>query len=299
MGMATANDLIGRTINSKYRLVRVIGKGPMSLVLEADHLHLGRKIAIKLLPSHFMAEDDVILRFQREARTTASIKHSHIVEVMDMGKTEDGNPFIAMEYLDGQELDRLLENEGPLTEQRACHIMIQILSALEAIHAHNVIHRDLKPSNVFLIHHNDISDYVKLLDFGLSKACGPQGISQSLTRTGEILGTPSYMPPEQAHGSKEIDASADLWSCGVILYQMVTGELPFIGKSLTQVLLAITNIDPLDPRHHRPDLSPALSAMIVQNLSRFPVARMESARAFRLALTPFSPDTCATTECDH
>ncbi|MCU0664209.1 MAG: serine/threonine protein kinase [Myxococcota bacterium] len=294
METATANDLlIGRTIDGKYKLVRVIGKGNMGLVMEADHLQLGRKIAIKLLPSHFSVEDDVILRFEREARTAASIGHNHIVEIIDVGKTEDGNPFMAMEYLDGQELDRLMENEAPLTEQRACHIMIQVLSALEAIHAQNVIHRDLKPANIFLIHRNDVPDYVKLFDFGLSKPWGPRGSTQPLTRTGEILGTPNYMSPEQAHGSKEIDAAADLWSCGVILYQMVTGELPFIGKNLTQVLLAVSNLDPIEPRRHLPRLSPALSAVIMQNLSKCPGARMRSARAFRLALTPFSPDTPA------
>lgn len=291
MGTATADDLIGRTIDGKYKLVRVICKGNMGLVLEADHLHLGRKIAIKLLPSHFTVEDEAFLRFEREARTATTIGHNHIVGVMDVGKTEDGHPFIAMEYLDGQELDRVLENEGPLTEQRACHIMIQVLSALEAIHAQNVIHRDLKPANIFLIQHNNIPDYVKLLDFGLAKAWEPMGNPQPLTQTGEIMGTPSYMPPEQAIGSKEIDTAADLWSCGVILYQMVTGELPFIGKNLTQMLLAVTNLDPLDPRQHCPRISPALSEVIMQNLSKSPAARMESARAFRLALTPFSPDT--------
>ena len=283
---------IGRILEEKYELVRLIGKGGMGAVYEARHLLIKRRLAVKLLHEEYAKQAWTVQRFKQEATTATAIGHDHIVDITDMGVTGSGEIFIVMEYLDGLDLAALLRREGRLSHQRACHIIIQVLSALEAAHAKGIIHRDLKPANIFLITHSGVEDYVKLVDFGISKVKqGDKGTEQGLTRTGELLGTPSYMSPEQAMGKVNITPHSDIFSVGVILYNLISGELPFQANAMTLVLLKIMNEDPKDITELRPGTPAPLIAAVNKALEKSPGRRFGDAAAFRRALLPFSPDT--------
>ncbi len=288
----TVNPNIGRVLEGKYEIIRVLGSGGMGEVYEAKHRLINRRLAVKLLHQEYAREDEVVFRFQREAKASAAIGHDHIVEITDMGVTDTGELFIVMEYLDGRDLETVLEREKPLSATRACHIMIQVLSALEAAHAKGIVHRDLKPANVFLTSHSGIQDYVKLVDFGISKVrTTEEGLTRGLTRTGVLLGTPSYMSPEQALAETNITPATDLFSAGVILYEMLTGALPFDASSLAQLLVAIIEAEPSAPSTLRPDIPPELAVTVLRAMEKTPQSRFADAASFRRALTPFSPDT--------
>ncbi|MCP4679854.1 MAG: protein kinase [Deltaproteobacteria bacterium] len=291
-----ANSNIGRVLENKYELIRLIGQGGMGEVYEANHRLINRRLAIKLLHADYAREDDVVFRFQREAKASAAIGHDHIVEITDMGVTDTGELFIVMEHLEGKDLEGILESEGALKPIRACHIMIQVLSALEAAHAKGIVHRDLKPGNILLTTRAGTVDYVKLVDFGISKVrASEDGMTKGLTRTGELLGTPSYMSPEQALGLADIGAATDIFSAGVILYEMVTGVLPFKDVSLAKLLVKIVEEDPVSPISLRPGLPPQLVQAIQRAIEKVRDARFADAVSFRRVLTPFSPDTAELT----
>lgn len=286
------NTNIGRVLEDKYELVRELGKGGMGAVYEARHRLINRRLAIKLLHAQYAKDASTVERFKREAQTATSIGHEHIVEVTDMGVTDTGELFIVMEFLQGSDLATLLKSIVTVPFKRACHIMIQVLSALEAAHAIGVVHRDLKPANIFLTDHGGVEDYVKLVDFGISKVRQPgDDEGNSLTKTGELLGTPLYMSPEQALGDVNITAQSDIFSCGVILYRMVTGALPFEDNALTAILLKIIQHEPVSPLKLRPDTPRPLVDAIKQALAKNPQERFPDAATFRRAITPFSPET--------
>ncbi len=291
-----ANPNIGRVLENKYEILRVIGRGGMGSVYEANHRLINRRLAIKLLHADYARDDSVVFRFQREAKASAAIGHDHIVDITDMGVTDTGELFIVMEYIDGKDLEHVLEDEGVLKPVRACHIMIQVLSALEAAHSKGIVHRDLKPGNILLTKRAGAMDYVKLVDFGISKIrATEEGMTKGLTRTGELLGTPSYMSPEQALGLTDINASTDIFSAGVILYEMVTGMMPFKDVSLAMLLVKILERDPAPPTSLRPGLSPELAEIILTALEKTQGARFADATSFRRILTPFSPETAELT----
>ncbi len=282
---------IGRILQGKYELLRVIGTGGMGAVYEAQHLLIKRRLAVKLLHQEYAKQEWTMQRFKQEAIAATSIGHDHIVDITDMGITRQGEIFIVMEYLDGIDLAALLRREQRLSIQRSCHIVIQILSALEAAHSKGIIHRDLKPANIFLIESSHSEDYVKLVDFGISKMKQKKTEDHILTRTGELLGTPSFMSPEQAVGKVDITPHADIFSVGVILYNLLTGELPFTGAALTIVLMKIMNDEPTDIAELRPETPPDLIAAVKKALAKTPEDRFKDAAAFRRALLPFSPET--------
>ncbi|MCP4603701.1 MAG: protein kinase [Proteobacteria bacterium] len=293
------NPNIGRVLEGKYEIVRVLGSGGMGEVYEAKHRLIKRRVAVKLLHQEYATESNVVQRFQREARASAAIGHDHIVGITDMGTTETGELYIVMEYLEGKDLQEILENEGPVGPRRACHIMIQILSALEAAHSKGIVHRDLKPANVFLTTHARSPDYVKLVDFGISKVrANEDGMTKGLTRTGVLLGTPSYMSPEQAKGQRDITPSTDIYSCGVILYEMMTGELPFKETAIIQLLIKIMNQAPPDPASLRPDIPSQLANTILRAMEKPPEKRFKDVTSFRRTLTQFSPETAELTGLD-
>ncbi|MEJ7600450.1 MAG: serine/threonine-protein kinase, partial [Kofleriaceae bacterium] len=224
---AVDESLVGVVLEDKYRIVRVIGQGGMGVVFEAEHMNVGKRVAVKVMLTKYAEDIEAIARFHREALAASRIGNQHIIDIHDMGHTPDGRLFVAMELLDGAPLSKILEASGPMPPWRAIHIMRQVLRAVGAAHTKGIIHRDLKPDNIFLVNEDDHHDFVKLLDFGVSKLIDldEQVASTKLTSTGVVIGTPLYMAPEQALGNP-IDGGADVYACGVILYELLTGKPP-------------------------------------------------------------------------
>ena len=271
----------GDVIGGKYEILRLVGRGGMGFVYEARHAALGRPLAIKFLRADVADERDVIERFFREARSAAAIAHPRIVDVFDVGWTDDGQlPWFAMELLEGRSLAEELNKAGAkgMLAVRAASVACQVLDALEAAHAHRIIHRDLKPENVFLIRHG-LEDDIKVLDFGISKV-----IDKRITVTGVILGTPAYMSPEQAKGSRDIDHRADIYAAGAMLFEMLAGQPPFQGSSYHQILLAIMTAERPTLLSLRPALHPSLAAVTERALAKDPGDRWPTAAAMRDAL---------------
>jgi len=283
---------IGRVLENKYEITRALGAGGIGAVYEVHHKLIDRRFALKMLHPEFAQEEEVLERFRREATSTTAIGHPHILEITDMGNTPEGEVFMVMELLHGQDLADLLDDQGWLDPQVACHIAIQILSALEATHAKYIVHRDLKPANVFLIERGGNPHFVKLVDFGISKVrATEEGATKGLTRTGTLLGTPSYMSPEQARGDSDITGASDIYAVGVILYEMLAGRTPFEAPSYVELLMKILSEDIPDPATHRPDLDPELTAIMTRAMAKEIPNRFADAAEFRRALEPFSPET--------
>jgi serine/threonine protein kinase len=249
------DDLQGRVLDRKYRLVKLIGEGGMGTVWEAEHTMISRKMAVKVMHG----EDDsdggtktggntAMERFFREAQAASAIGHPNIVEIYDVGTESDGTTFIVMELLKGVSLEDVLEAEGSLSPRRTVAIILQVLSALLAAHKKGIIHRDLKPDNVYLAVDQRMREEVKLLDFGVAKILEGGDEQLGLTKTGSVLGTPYYLAPEQARGGKDIDERIDIWSVGVMMYEMLTGHLPFDGDNYNEVLgkILMEDIPPLE-----------------------------------------------------
>ncbi len=285
-------DKTGIVLDGKYEIVRLIGEGGMGSVYEANHKLIGRKLAVKFLHPQYASSDEVVTRFQREAQAAAQIGHENIIEVTDMGTDEDDSPYLVMEFLEGCDVKQLIEAEGVQSSKRTAHIMVQALSALQAAHDVGIIHRDLKPENIYLIEKGGNPDYVKLLDFGISKfrALETDGV-KGLTQTGTVLGTPHYMSPEQARGEQNLTPRSDIYAMGVILYQMLTGELPFDAPNYNALLIKILTEEPDPPNHLNPDLPEELVKTIETAMARNAQDRFETCDDFRSYLIPFAPDS--------
>ncbi len=273
----------GEIVDTKYRVDGLIGAGGMGSVYEATQTAIRRKVAIKLLHANFAENPDVVRRFQQEAEIAGSLGHDNICEVTDLGTLASGAPYLVMPLLKGLSLAELLIAEQPLSVFRVSDIICQTLSALESAHGAGIVHRDLKPDNIFVTKLGDRDDFVKLLDFGISKMLGQDSVVE-LTRTGTVLGTPFYMSPEQARGDKVVDERTDIYAIGVILYQALTGKRPFEGTSYNQVLAKIfTDPFPL-PRTLSPSISKAIEQVILKAMDRNPNERYSTATAMRQAL---------------
>jgi serine/threonine protein kinase len=284
-GAAGAVDgKVGRTVGGKYRLVRLIGSGGMGQVYEAQHAGIGRRFAVKLLHQLLADDREVVARFQREAQTAGGLENENIVAVLDSGTAEDGIPFIVMEYLEGEDLARLLVRSGPLSVPRATYVAIQACRGLAAAHARDIVHRDLKPENLFICRRNDGSDQVKLLDFGIAKFHA----GSNLTQTGTTMGTPFYMSAEQARGAKEVDLRSDIYSMGVILYEMLTGAKAHPGDSYNAILYHVLTQEPRPLDEIRPDLPAGLAGVVGKAMAREAEDRYPSAADFISALVPFA-----------
>src|SRR5581483_937740 len=223
----------------------------MGAVYEVEHGPLGKRLAAKLLLPEFLRSATLLERFRREARAASATGHENIVEVTDLGETRGGLPFLVMELLNGRTLGTELKS-GPLAPGRAVHVARQMLAALKAAHARGIVHRDLKPENIFLIQRGGDPDFVKVLDFGICKWPGEGEAVSELTATGQVVGTPSYMAPEQARGGA-VDARADVYAVGAILYRMVTGERPFVAPNFNALLFAIAQGNATPPRQVAPE----------------------------------------------
>mgnify|MGYP001062724726 FL=1 len=216
----------GDLLAGKYRIERVLGRGGMGVVVSAVHEALDERVALKFLLPEALANQEAVQRFLREARAAVKIRSEHVARVTDVGTLESGAPYMVMEYLDGVDLARYLESRGPLPVPEAVEYMLQACEALAEAHALGIVHRDLKPANLFRIERVDGTPSIKLLDFGISKVIAHQ---VALTQTSSMLGSPLYMAPEQMTSSKHVDARADVWALGIILFELVTGEPPFQG----------------------------------------------------------------------
>ncbi len=263
-----------------YEIVRPLGQGAFGAVYEALRLPLRKRTALKVLHQEHVRQAEVVERFTREAEIVAQLDHPHIVVVFDVG-VEDGSPYLAMEFLEGESLASRLERERVLEPSNAVDLVLAVASALSAVHERGIVHRDLKPDNVFLAQRPAGGPTPKLLDFGVAKIAGS---SNALTRTSAMVGTPFYMSPEQAEESKTVGPASDQWALGVMFYQCVTGELPFRGDSLLALLNAITSKPFARPAQLKPGLPPALDAAILRALNRDPAGRFPSVKAFGAAL---------------
>jgi len=260
-------------IDQRYRVIGRIGSGGMADVYCAEDLQLGRRVALKLLYDRFAQDEEFVERFRREASAAAGLQHPNVVGIFDRGEW-DGTYYIAMEFLEGRSLKDLVREEGPLPPERAVAIAIQILKALRFAHRRGVVHRDIKPHNVLV----DEEGRVKVTDFGIALA----GASD-MTETGSIMGTAQYLSPEQAQG-QPVDARADLYAVGVVLYEMLTGRVPFEGDSAVTVALKQVSEPPVPPSRLDPALNPALEATVMRALEKEPARRFADADAFIAAL---------------
>jgi serine/threonine-protein kinase len=276
----------GTLLEGKYRIERLLGAGGMGSVWVAEHTLLNRPVAVKVLDSSATTRDaTAVQRFLREAQTAARLRSDHIVDVLDVGRFDDGTPFLIMELLEGETLSSRIKREGRLQQGDAALLVDHLLSGLSAAHAAGVIHRDIKPDNCFITRKNG-RDHLKLLDFGISKVAG-DAREMRMTRTGVVMGTPYYMAPEQARGSKEIDHRCDLYAVGAILYECITGRVPFEAESVNELLFKIV-LEPLvQPRLIAPDLDPTFEALILRAMGREAETRYQTATEFREALAPF------------
>jgi tRNA A-37 threonylcarbamoyl transferase component Bud32 len=270
-------DYSGKTLEGRYQVVRLLGSGGMGAVYEGRHVVVGKRVAIKFLHAEFAANEEVLKRFYREAQAAAAIGHKSIIDIMDVGVSPESEPYLVMEYLEGEDLDGMLLRTGALSVEAACGILEPALLALEAAHAKGIVHRDLKPANIFLVRNEGSAPTVKLIDFGISKFTGGNKESR-LTRTGSLLGTPAYMSPEQARGVGEVDRRADVYSMGVILYQMLTGALPFEGENYNTLLINVLTTEARTPREINPSIPADAEAVILKQLRKDPAERSQSAR---------------------
>jgi tRNA A-37 threonylcarbamoyl transferase component Bud32 len=287
---APGDPFIGAVVNGKFRVEKMIGQGGMGRVYRAHHLTLDRPVVLKMLHRAYSADPQIVQRFQREARAASRLDHPNSIAVLDFGESEDGTLFMAMEFLAGQDLGHVVADEFPLPEARIIRIGAQVLSALAEAHARGIIHRDLKPENVMVVPRRDNPDFVKVLDFGIAKIVDAGESDPKLTQAGLVCGTPEYMSPEQARGAT-LDARSDLYSMGVLLYQLCTGDLPFQSDTPVGFLTKHLTDVPIPPRQKRPDLSisPALDALITRALEKDVSRRYASADEMRAALLACAP----------
>jgi len=277
-------DLVGRVIGDKYGVTNIIGQGGMGTVYEAEHLAIGRLVAVKVLQEQHAGKKEAISRLQHEARVVGTLGHPNICEIYDMGRLPDGSPYLVMERLHGESLATKIEREGPVAPTVLIDIMVQVLSALASAHDKGVIHRDLKPDNIFLSARAGVPPLAKLLDFGISKASGIDDTAVNLTRTGMVMGTPYYMAPEQARGDRALDQRVDLWAVGVILYEALSARRPFIARNYNALLVQIltTRHRPVQELH--PGVPHSLASLIDSALSKDRENRPDSARSLQAQL---------------
>lgn len=276
----------GQVIENKYRIVRLLGEGGMGAVYEGENIKIQRRVAIKVLHPGYSENKDVVSRFQREAQAAGRIGNDHILEVLDLGVLDDGSNFMVLEFLDGEPLASRIQRLGRMTPQQVAPLARQMFKGLQAAHTAGIVHRDLKPDNVFILKEKaGQPDFVKIIDFGISKfqpLSGSEGMR--MTSTGAVMGTPYYMSPEQASGSRDVDARSDLYTCGVILYECVTGRVPFDGETFNQLMFKIVLSEPPPLLEVVPDLDPAFASIIQKSMARDVNQRFQTATEFADAI---------------
>jgi serine/threonine-protein kinase len=286
--MAAVPVAVGEVIAGKYRIERVIGSGGMGMVVAAWHVQLDQHVAVKLLHSETAGSGDATERFRREARAAARIRSEHVARVIDIGIWTGGIPYIVMEYLDGNDLAAELSMRGPIPPEEIADYMMQAIEALAEAHAVGIIHRDLKPGNLFLARRADGTRLIKVLDFGISKHTAAAG-EAALTRTSSLIGSPLYMSPEQMRSARTVDARADIWSLGAIMFELLTGRTPFGGETVIEACTAILNDALPSITQLRPDTPPQLESIIRRCLEKDRNHRYPSVGDLATELAGFSP----------
>ena len=274
-------DLSGLILHETYRLDRQLGEGGMGEVYVASHLRLERRFAVKLLIAEAARDEVALGRFQSEARVTSALGHPHIVEVVDFNVTQEGRPYLVMELLEGEDLATRIDRDGAMGLAQIASIVRQVTSALHAAHEKGVVHRDLKPENVFLCRRGALDDYVKLLDFGISKVLGSKTVE---TKQRTLVGSPCYMSPEQADERvSEVDARTDIYAVGTMIFEMLAGAPPFEAASLPSLLYKIVHVAPPDIRSLRPDAPEPLVQVVSIAMQKEPDLRYPTAEALWVA----------------
>lgn len=284
---------VGDLVAGKYRVLSILGSGGMGVVVAARHEELEQLVALKLIRSELGGSGSMAARFLREARAAARIQSDHVARVFDMGALDDGRAFMVMEHLTGSDLAAIVRERGPLPAAEAAGYGLEILEAVAHAHALGIIHRDLKPSNVFLARRSDGTRRIKVLDFGISKDTGAHTGSTppgALTTGDAVLGSPAYMAPEQVKKSRDADVRSDIWSIGVILYELLAGEPPFQGETVMELLAAILECSPEPLRQRRPEVPGELEGVVMRCLSRSPDQRFQDVASLAAALGPFAPE---------
>jgi eukaryotic-like serine/threonine-protein kinase len=284
-----SDAVIGQILLGKYRVERVLGQGGMGLVVEATHLQLGQRVAIKFVLPEVLHNPEVRGRFLREAQAAVRLKSAHVARVLDIGTLETGSPFIVMELLEGEDLASIVRRAGPLPVATAAAWVLEACEALAEAHALGIIHRDLKPGNLFLAYGAGGMQSIKVFDFGISKVTAGAGLELSLTRTVSVLGSPGYASPEQLRATKNVDHRTDVWALGVTLYQLVSGDMPWTADTLPELSIKIA-IDPAPPLSPQLRVPAAFEQVIRRCLEKDPARRFASVAALAAALGPFAPN---------
>ena len=284
-------NLVGSVLADRYRLLKLIGEGGMGSVYQAEHITIGRKLAVKVLAPEYCDSPEVVARFLQEARTASMLHHEHIVDITDFGYTKQGLAFLTMEYLEGEDLATLLSREGRQPWARLRRMILQVCRALNAAHEKGIVHRDMKPDNCFRIKRGGNPDFIKILDFGIAKVLadgqfgGREDRPKMATEAGTLLGTPEYMAPEIARDQKA-DARVDVYSLGVLIYEMLTGSVPFKGQTFMATVAMQMVDEPMPPRLRAPEaeIPPEIEAVIMTALQKDPDQRYQSVRELAEAI---------------
>jgi serine/threonine protein kinase len=279
----------GDVVAGKYRIERVLGSGGMGVVVAARHIDLDQPVALKFILPHALAGKGNVERFMREARAAVRLKSEHVARVYDVGRDAEDRPFMVLELLEGMDLAKLSKQKGPLPEADAVEYVLQACEALVEAHAAGIVHRDLKPQNLFVTRRLNGTPLLKVLDFGIAKAFGPGAVGQmALTDSAAIIGSPLYMAPEQMRSARTAEVRSDIWALGVILYELLGGQLPFDGETVTEVCIRVVNEEPKALLDLRPGLEPALVTIVMRCLEKEPEGRYHNVSALAAALEPFS-----------
>src|SRR5262245_32071166 len=281
---------VGDVLAGKYRVDKILGIGGMGMVVAATHLELDQRVALKFMLPGAAESPETAARFLREARAAGRLNSDHVCRMVDLGRFDSGAPYIVMEYLQGESLAAMLRRRGPLRVSDAVDYILQAIEGLAEAHAHGIVHRDLKPDNLFVHRRNDGGTVLKVLDFGISKI-SLHGVS---TRTGDIMGSPAYMAPEQMESTRSVDQRADVWSLGVVLYQLLAGRAPFHGDNLPLLCMHVVNDDPEPMSAVRGDLPDGLEDVVMRCLQKEPDQRYPDVGELARALAPFGPTNAST-----
>jgi serine/threonine protein kinase len=278
---------IGDVLAGKYKVESILGVGGMGIVVAARHIQLEQRVALKFLLPQAMQSPEAVERFQREARSAVRLHSEHVAKVTDVGMLDSGAPYMVMEFLDGADLSRVVQATGSISIEESVHFVLQACEAIAEAHSLGIIHRDLKPQNLFVTRRVDGRPLIKVLDFGISKTIDTQS-GLSLTRTSSIMGSPLYMSPEQMRSSKNVDVRSDIWALGVILYELLTGRVPFEAEAIPELCLKVVQDPVVPPRSLRAEVPDVLDAIVRKCLEKNPANRFQNVAELASALEPYS-----------